>query len=142
MKQYSVSLPNAASDVQVMGRVTRDVEMHYLEDGTAVSNVSVALSRRWLPKDSEEWKEKTQFISFGVWGEEPAKRAAKLVKGDIVLVGFSLSDLKPESYKSGEETRLSIKCDRAQVSRVAWANGEGGEAPAQQPAEEGVVSFS
>jgi hypothetical protein len=42
--------------------------------------------------------------------------AARLVKGDIVLVGFSLSDLKPDSFESASEKRLAVKVDRAMIS--------------------------
>jgi len=142
MKQYSVSIPNVASDVHVMGRVTRDVEMRFTPAGTEVSNVQLAVSRRWKPQDSEEWQEQTAFFQMAVWGEA-AKRVANIHKGDIVNASFSLADLKAETYANAAgETKTSLKVSRATISRIAWTDGEvADETPEAQdaPAEEAPV---
>jgi single-strand DNA-binding protein len=140
-KQYSAMIPNELSAVHVAGRVTRDAEMRFTDTGKQVTNLSVAVSRRY--NDQGEWKEVTQFLGVAVWGEDAAPRAANIKKGDIVLVAFSVADLKARAYEtqSGEQ-RVAIEVGRAQVSRIAWA---GGDAPvngagdhAEVPAEDDI----
>lgn len=142
MNTYSVSLPNAMADVQIAGRVTRDVEMRFTPEGTKVANVNLAVSRRWLPKDSEEWKEQTSFLSVAVWGDA-AERTSNLHKGDVALASFSVADLKAEIFTGNDgESKTSLKVGRAQVSRIAWANGEHADAPVEEteaPADEPIT---
>lgn len=128
-KQYSAMIPNALAEVTVVGRVTRDAEMRYTPAGKGVTNLSIAVSRRY--NDNNEWKETTSFISLAVWGEDAAPRAQQIKKGDIISATFSMADLKARTYESQGETKSSLEVGRAQVSRVAWANGEATEAVAE-----------
>ena len=47
--------------VMLGGRLGSDPECRYMEDGSAVGNFSIATSEKWKPKDSNEYKEKTEW---------------------------------------------------------------------------------
>lgn len=141
-KQYSAMIPNALAEVTIVGRVTRDAEMRYTPAGKAVTNLSIAVSRRY--NDQGEWKEVTSFLGLAVWGEDAAPRANNVKKGDIISATFNVADMKARAYESNGETKTSIEVGRAQVSRVAWA-GDAGEGPvvgglegAEIPAEDDI----
>src|SRR5512141_528648 len=131
-------IPNVASEANMMGRVTRDAEARFTPSGAKVTNLSVAVSRRF--QKDEEWKEQTAFFGVAIWGDA-ADRAQNIKKGDIVMVSFSLADLEARPYTSGDENKAALQINRAQVSRVAWAHGTSNgnsvpsnEAPAVVPA--------
>jgi single-strand DNA-binding protein len=139
-KLYSAMIPNALAEVTLVGRVTRDGESRFTQQGTKVANVSVAVSRRY--NQDNEWKEVTSFISLSVWGDA-ADRVNSIRKGDIISATFSMADMKANAYTTtAGEQRVGLEVSRAQVSRVAWANGEAGDlAPAgaaEIPAEDDI----
>lgn len=56
----------------VIGRLGRDPEVRYTQDGRAIANFSVATSEEWKDKDSGEKKERTEWhriVAFGRLGE-------------------------------------------------------------------------
>ena len=64
----------------VVGRLGRDPEIRYSQQGTAVVNFSVATSEEWYDKASGEKKERTQWhriVVFGKLGENCEKFLSK-----------------------------------------------------------------
>jgi single-strand DNA-binding protein len=70
----------------VMGNLGGDPEMRYMQDGTAVTNFSVATSRRWTDKASGESREATTWFRVAVWGRQAETANEYLSKGRQVLV--------------------------------------------------------
>ena len=64
----------------IVGRLGRDPEIRYSQQGTAVVNFSIATSEEWHDKASGEKKEKTQWhriVAFGKLAEVCGKFLAK-----------------------------------------------------------------
>jgi single stranded DNA-binding protein len=144
---YHATISNRAGEILVPGRVTRDVELRYTPQGTAVANVSVAASRSWKPEGSEEWQQKTAFLSCTVWGDA-AVRANSIKKGEIVDVVFHVADLAADVYKSKDVDeqgnpvyKASLKVGRAQVYRRDSLVGTGAEDTAPEEPVEDPVTF-
>jgi single-strand DNA-binding protein len=140
--QYAVSIPNMLAEVHIVGRVVRDSEARFTPSGAKVANVSIAVSRRYLPQGQTEWQEQTAFYQLSVWGDG-ADRAGSLKKGDVVAATFSMADVEARSYESNGENKASLQISRARVSRFAYAgNGSGngnGDANPAMPAEDDIA---
>ncbi len=77
---------NQGVEVTFKGNLTREPEMRYLADGTAVTNISVAANRSWNDPTTGEKKQDTTWVRCSVWGKmaEPANQY--LVRGQQVIV--------------------------------------------------------
>ena len=53
--------------VIIVGRLGQDPEIRYMQDGTAVTNFSVATSESWNDKQTGEKREKTEWHRIVVW---------------------------------------------------------------------------
>jgi single-strand DNA-binding protein len=56
----------------IVGRLRRDPETKYTQDGRAICNFSIATSEEWKDKDSGEKRERTEWhriVAFGRLGE-------------------------------------------------------------------------
>ena len=71
--------------ITIVGNLGRDPEMRYMGDGTAVTNFSVATSRRWTNQAGEPVDETTWF-RVSVWGRQAETTNQYLAKGRKVLV--------------------------------------------------------
>jgi len=71
--------------VILVGNLGRDPEMRYTPGGQAVTNFSVATSRKWTGSDGER-KEETVWFRVSVWGKQAEAANQYLKKGRQVLV--------------------------------------------------------
>lgn len=85
------------NSVNLMGRLTRDVEVRYTQNNIAHSIFSIAVNRN--VKDGNDWKEETSFIGIEVWGnlaESIKKYSGKgkriAVNGYIVQKSYQAKD--------------------------------------------------
>lgn len=72
--------------VIVVGNLGRDPEMRYMADGTPVTNLNVATSRRWTDRNSGEQREETIWFRVSVWGRQAETVNQYLSKGRPVIV--------------------------------------------------------
>jgi single-strand DNA-binding protein len=70
----------------IIGNLGRDPEMRYLPDGTAVTNFSVATSRRWNDRQTGERQEETTWFRISTWGRQAELANEYLAKGRRVLI--------------------------------------------------------
>jgi single-strand DNA-binding protein len=69
----------------IVGNLGRDPEMRYMPDGTAVTNLSVATSRKWTGGNGEPVEE-TAWFRVSVWGSQAEACNQYLASGRKVLV--------------------------------------------------------
>ena len=60
-------MPNL-NKVMLMGNLTRDPELRYTPNNTAVANLGMAINRRWFNKQTNENQEETTFVDLEAWG--------------------------------------------------------------------------
>lgn len=70
----------------IVGNVGRDPEMRYTPDGTAVCSFSVAVSRRWTDKNTNEQREKTTWFKVTCWRQLAEIAHQYVTKGRQVLI--------------------------------------------------------
>lgn len=68
-----------------VGRLGRDPEMRYLQNGDAVTNMSVAVSEKWTGSDGEK-RETTTWYRVSAFGRSAEACNQYLRKGSVVLV--------------------------------------------------------
>ncbi len=108
--------------VFLMGNLTRDVEVRYLQSGTAVADVGLAVNDR--RKNAQgEWVEETTFVDVTMWGRTAEVAGEYLGKGSPVFIE---GRLKLESWETDGQKRSKMKvvCDRMQM-----IGGRGAAAP-------------
>ncbi|MBM3213516.1 single-stranded DNA-binding protein [Candidatus Poribacteria bacterium] len=72
--------------VILLGRLTRDPELRYLDSGTAVAKLGIASSRSYNDSQSGERKEEVLFVNVDVWGRLGETCHRYLSKGRLVLI--------------------------------------------------------
>src|SRR3989338_9136413 len=87
--------------VILMGRLTQAPELRFTPQGSPVTTLRIASSRKFKTKAGEE-REETCFIDAEVWGQQAENSAQYLVKGQRVLVEGELVHRTWES-KTGEK---------------------------------------
>ena len=70
----------------ILGFTGRAAEVTTLKNGTQVTKFSIATKISWKDKESDDWKERTQWHNVVAYGEMFAKLADRFVKGAYVLV--------------------------------------------------------
>lgn len=98
-------MPNL-NQVNLIGHVTRDVELRYTPKGTAVADIGLAINREWKT-DSGDKKEEVTFVEVTAWA-----RLAEVAK-EFLRVGspvFFSGRLQMESWvdKQSQQKRSKL----------------------------------
>lgn len=89
------------SQTIIIGNVGRDPEMRYLQNGTAVCSFSVAVSKRWNDKNSNEQKEKTTWYRVSCW-RQLAETANNYVKKGMQIMVEGEVETRPYLDNAGQ----------------------------------------
>ncbi len=120
-------MPNL-NKVFLMGNVTRDPELRYIQSGTAVLDLGLAVNRRAKGADGQ-WKDETAFISVTVWGKQAENCAEYLAKGRPVLVEGHLRMDQWQDKKTGEKrSRLCVTAESVQFLGSPAGRGQAPDA--------------
>lgn len=113
-----------------IGRLTRDPEMRYMPNGTAVTTFSLACDRVYNDKDGNRQKEVT-YYRVSVFGKQAENANQYLKKGDMTLVEGLLSpDPKtggPKTFTRQDGTVSASYEIRADSVRFFPRGGQAGE---------------
>ena len=111
------------NQILLIGNAGRDAEMRYTPSGTAVTNFSIAVSRRYQVRD--EWQEETEWFNVSAWDRQAEIVAERVKRGTRVFVDGRLST---REYTAGNgETRVSldVNANRVIVLTPRETDGEG-----------------
>jgi len=110
--------------VILLGNLTRDVEVRYLQSGTAVADVGLAVNDRRKGQNGE-WIEETTFVDVTLWGRTAEVAGEYLSKGSPILIE---GRLKYDTWeKDGQKrSKLSVVCERMQMVGSKGGGGGGG----------------
>lgn len=75
--------------MEITGRVTGDATVTTTKSGNKVVNFSIAINDRYKPKDANEWKQFTTYVSCSYWRSKAI--AASIKKGMLVEVAGRIS---------------------------------------------------
>ncbi len=86
----------------IIGNVGRDPEMRYLPSGIGVCSFSVAVSRRWNDKNSNEQKEKTVWYRVSCWRQLAETANSYVKKGMQIMVEGELEPARAYLDNAGQ----------------------------------------
>lgn len=110
--------------VILLGNMTRDVELKYIQSGTAVTEIGLAVNDR-RKTSTGEWVDETTFVDVTLWGRTAEVAAEYLQKGSQILVE---GRLKLDTWETDGQKRskLRVVCDRMQMLGARSGSGGGG----------------
>jgi len=99
--------------VFLMGRLTRDPELRYTAEGTAVADMNLAVSQKFTSKSGEQ-KENVVFTKVTVWRKQAEACGEYLFKGSEIFVEGRLQLDTWETKDGQRRSRLSVIAQRVQ----------------------------
>ncbi|WP_062205047.1 single-stranded DNA-binding protein [Demequina salsinemoris] len=123
------------TQITVVGNLTGDPELRFIQSGAAVVNFTVASTPRQFDRQSNEWKDgETLFMRCSLWREAAENVAESLTKGMRVIV---TGRLVSRSWEANGEKRTvneiqvdevgpSLRYASAKVTRNQRGGGNGG----------------
>ena len=79
-------MADGLNKVIMMGNLGQQPELKFTQGGAAILELRLAVSESWFDKDTQERKEKTEWMSATLWGKRAEGLAKILNKGDRILV--------------------------------------------------------
>ena len=99
--------------VFLIGNLTKDPELRYTPNGTAVTNLRIAVNRRFKDR-SGELKEDTCFITVTAWDKQAEICNQYLQKGKPVFVEGILQSRSWETTDGQKRSTIDIRAERIQ----------------------------
>lgn len=101
--------------VVLVGNLTRDVELKYLQSGTAVTEIGLAVNERYK-NNAGEWVDAPVFVDVTLWGRTAEVAAEYLCKGAPVLIEGRLKLDQWEDRETGSKrSKLRVVGEKLQM---------------------------
>lgn len=110
----------ADNTITVVGNVTRDPELKFLNSGQAALRLAVAVSRRWTNRQTNEQQEQTSFFDVQAYGSLAENVASSLTKGSRVVVTGRMEQRSWETDNGEKRYAFEIIADDIAPS-LRWA---------------------
>ncbi len=121
--------------VLLMGNLTKDPELRYTPQGTAVVNLRLAVNRRFKDRN-QEMKEEVCFITAVVWDKQAETCNQYLHKGSPVFIEGRLQSRSWEDASGQKRNVIEVRVERVQFLGSAPSRGEPvAEAPVAETQE-------
>ncbi len=99
--------------ITVVGNLTADPELRFIQSGAAVVNFTVASTPRSFDRNANEWKDgETLFLRCSLWREAAENVAESLTKGMRVIVSGRLVQ---RSFETNGEKRTVVEMQADEV---------------------------
>jgi single-strand DNA-binding protein len=121
--------------VLLIGNLTKDPELRYTPNGTAVTNLRIAVNRKFKDR-SGELKEDTCFITVTAWDKQAEICNQYLQKGRAVFVEGILQSRSWETGDGQKRSTIDVRAERIQF--LGAHRGEGQAAPSGENAAKDV----
>ena len=125
--------------VMLIGNLTRDPELRYTPQGSAVCEFAIALNNSYTSKQTGQKVEEVSFIDIVAWARTAEICAEYLKKGRQVFVEGRLKQDRWESPEGKKMNKIRVIAENVQFlgARPGGAGPGGGAAPAgSEPAPE------
>lgn len=111
--------------VLLMGHLTRDVDLRFTGNGSAVAGFGLAVNRKY--KQGDEWKEEVLFVDITVWGKQAENCAQYLSKGSPAFIEGYLKLNSWETDSGEKRNKLEVTAEKVQFL------GKGGDQSDDMP---------
>ncbi len=107
--------------VVLVGRLTRNAELKYTNNGSAVSKFGLAINQR--RKKDDQWVDEVHFFDVVVWGKTAESISQYLVKGKQVGVE---GQLRQNRWEQDGQARSKVEISATNVMLLGSGSGGGG----------------
>ena len=111
--------------VILIGNLTRDVELRYLQSGMAVTDIGLAINDKYKNSNGE-WVEEVTFVDVTAWGRTAEVMSEYLSKGSPVFIEGRLKLDTWEGQDGQKRSKLKVICERMQLIGPKGQGGQGG----------------
>ncbi|MDD5691675.1 MAG: single-stranded DNA-binding protein [Candidatus Omnitrophica bacterium] len=116
--------------VLLMGNLTKDPELRYTPQGTAVANLRLAVNRKYRTKE-QELKEEVCFITAVVWNKQAETCNQYLHKGSAVFVEGRLQSRSWEDNTGAKRSVIEVRAERVQFMGAPSGRAQSSQQPVQ-----------
>jgi single-strand DNA-binding protein len=95
------------NSVTLIGNLTRDPELRYTPNDTAVAEFGLALNRSYQDSNGE-WQEETDFVDITVWSKQAENASEYLDKGSKVFIEGRLDQQTWETDSGDRRSKVSV----------------------------------
>ncbi|MFB6356191.1 MAG: single-stranded DNA-binding protein [bacterium] len=113
--------------VYLIGNLTRDPELRYTPNNTAVCEFGLAVNRNYQD-NSGEWQEDTSYVDINVWARQAENCSQYLEKGSRVFLEGRLDFQSWETDDGQNRSKLEVTAQRVIFLDAAGENVEAGVA--------------
>jgi single-strand DNA-binding protein len=99
--------------VILIGNLTRDPELRYTPQGTAVANLRMAINRKYKDRN-QELKDEVCFITAVAWDKQAETCNQYLHKGSPLLVEGRLQSRSWEDAQGQKRNTIEVRAERIQ----------------------------
>jgi single-strand DNA-binding protein len=121
--------------ILLMGNLTRDPQLSYTPNQTAVVDFGLATNRRWTAQDGSQ-REETCFVDCRAFGRQAENMNKYLSKGKLVFIEGRLSF---DTWTAQDGTKRSKH--RVTVENCQFMPGAGTSDSDQKPAQNNVTDY-
>ena len=120
--------------VLLIGNLTKDPELRYTPNGTAVANLRIAVNRKFKDRTGE-LKEDTCFVTVTAWDKQAEICKQYLKKGSPIFVEGILQSRSWDTPDGQKRSTIDVRAERIQFLSGTGPGGvrQGGEG---EPAHE------
>lgn len=125
----------SVNKVILIGGLTRDVEVRYSAQGAAIANLNLGTTRKWRDRDTNEWKEESEYHRVVLFGRPAEVAAQYLKKGSQVYIEGRLQTRKWQDKEGQDRYTTEIVGEIMQMlgGRESSEGYDGGYKPQQVP---------
>jgi single-strand DNA-binding protein len=128
--------------VILLGNLTRDPEVRYTPNGSAVASFAIAVNRKY--KQGDDTKEEVSYIDIVVWGKQAESCGQYINKGDSVLIEGRLQQRRWETEDGQKRNKVEVVAERVNFMPKRSKPGQSGASPepsVEGPVDEGEIPF-
>lgn len=114
--------------VILMGNITRDPELRFLPNNTAVCDLGLAVNDRYQNKATGQWEDRPNFVDCTAFGRNAENISKFFNKGNPIFIEGKLRFEQWEDRTSGQKrSKLKVVVDLWQFVDSKGGGGGGGE---------------
>lgn len=113
-------MSGSVNKVTILGNLGRDPDLRYTQSGSPVANLSVATTRKWRNKQTNEMQEETEWHRVSVFGQQAEHCNNYLAKGRQVYVEGRLHTRSYEDKDGAKRYSTEIVAEK-----VVFLGGKG-----------------
>ncbi len=121
--------------VFLIGNLTRDPELRYTPSGTAVSNLGLAVNRRFKDREGQQ-KSEVCYITVVVWDKQAEVCNQYLKKGRPIFIEGRLQSRSWEAKDGSKRNVLEVRAERIQFLGTPAKESQTGAHVEEQPEQQ------